>query len=64
MKKKNLTFKRKEKIYIKRLERLPNMCEAWSTPTHAQKLILLHGIIVVTNLKVISQTKNDFKSFR
>ena len=31
-------------------------------PTNVQKLILLHGIIVVTNLKLISQTENDFES--
>ena len=32
----------------------------WSTSTHAWKRILLHGIIEVTNLKLILQTENDF----
>ena len=37
--------------------------ETWSTPRmRARKLILLDGIIVVTNLKLISQTENEFKS--
>ena len=32
--------------------------------THAQHLVLLQGIIVVTNLKLISETENDSKSYR
>ena len=38
------------------------VCEMWSTSKQALKLILLHGIIVVINLKLIYQTEHDFKS--
>ena len=35
--------------------------EACINLPHAQHLVLLEGIIVVTNLKTISQTENDLK---
>ena len=39
--------------------------QAWEAifmPTHVQHLLLLHGIIVVTSLKLKSQRENDLKS--
>ena len=43
---------------------MSEVSEVWSTPTHSQKLILVHGIIVESNLKFISQTENNFKTSR
>ena len=41
------------------LKEVEKTSECVKRGAHAQKLILLHGIIVLSNLKLISQTEND-----